>query len=240
MAKSKNPKPHLVEFDESVERPVSAESAAKAAEGQPGKPAEEMTEDEREEAEFRAMRRDLPGVKGASAAGTVLIGVSKAPPKNSFFRTHPDYRPIVPLVNVEQGMDRHYFAVTPAMIEPLASINISVADHVLYLTVTSDGTVRIVPVRCADEGGNEYNFTKENCLLEAMDQWMRLSTDTANQCYKNFPAPAGRFKEPRFPDLKPHKIFKLAFRAKGRLVDSEQHPLFLKWSARDRDDDKKK
>jgi hypothetical protein len=44
---------------------------------------------------------------------------------------------------------------------------------------------------------------------------------------------AGR--EPQWPDLKPAKIFRLAFRDKGRLVDSAEHPLFKKWAARDSD-----
>jgi hypothetical protein len=36
--------------------------------------------------------------------------------------------------------------------------------------------------------------------------------------------------------LKPAKIFKLAFRDKGRLIDSPEHILFRKWAARDVDD----
>ena len=43
-----------------------------------------------EEEEFRKLRRDLPGVKGAAATGIVNITVSKTPGKNEFFRTHPD------------------------------------------------------------------------------------------------------------------------------------------------------
>ena len=93
---------------------------------------EELDEEEKE---FRALRRDLPGVKGASAAGIVAISVGKAPPKNEFFRCHPEFRPIIPMVNCEMGMERHYFAVTPDMVEPLAGIGISVTDHALYLTV---------------------------------------------------------------------------------------------------------
>ena len=50
-----------------------------------------------------------------------------------------------------------------------------------------------------------------------------------------FPAPAGRFGEPQWPELKHAKIFRLAFRDKGRLVDSTEHPLFKKWAARDSD-----
>ena len=59
-------------------------------------PAATPEELDEEEAEFRALRRDLPGVKGASAAGIVTISVGKTPAKNEFFRTHRDFRPIVP------------------------------------------------------------------------------------------------------------------------------------------------
>ena len=75
-------------------------------------PPEIAAELDEEEKEFRALRRDLPGVKGSSAAGIVTISVGKAPTKNEFFRTHPDFRPIVPLVNIEVGMEKQYFAVT--------------------------------------------------------------------------------------------------------------------------------
>jgi hypothetical protein len=83
---------------------------------------EELDEEERE---FRALRRDLPGVKGASAVGIVAISVDKAPAKNEFFRCHPEFHPIVPMVNTEMGMEKHYFAVTPSMIEPLSGIGIT-------------------------------------------------------------------------------------------------------------------
>src|SRR4051794_220178 len=55
--------------------------------------AEQLDDDEKE---FRALRRDLPGVKGASAAGIVTVGVGKTPGKNEFYRTHPGFRPVMP------------------------------------------------------------------------------------------------------------------------------------------------
>jgi hypothetical protein len=190
-----------------------------------------------EEKEFRAIRRDLPGVKGASAIGIVAIGVSKVPGKNEFFRTHRTFMPAVPIVDLEVGMEKQFFAVTPDMVEHLAAIGITVTDHRLYLTVTSRGAVRIVPVRQANADGeqNEYARTKEIGLMQGVDEWVRLYTDQENRCYKVFPAPDGRFAEPQWPELKAARIFKLAFRDKGRLVDSVQHPLFLKWAARDTD-----
>jgi hypothetical protein len=198
-------------------------------------PTEEQLDEE--EQEFRRLRRDLPGVKGASAVGIVAIGVAKTPGKNEFFRTHPDFRPVVPIVDLEVGMERQFFAVTDEMVEALASIGISVTDHTLYLTVTSRGATKIVPVRGANVDGeqNEYNRTKEIGLIQGMTEWVRLYTDQENRCYKVFSAPADRFAEPQWPALKPAKIFKLAFRDKGRLIDSPEHPLFQRWAARDKD-----
>jgi hypothetical protein len=189
-----------------------------------------------DEAEFRAIRRDLPGVKGSSAVGIVSINVSKTPGKNEFFRTHPTFRPAVPMVDLEVGMDRHYFAVTADMVPALAGIGITVTTHTLYLTVTPAGAVKIVPVRHAmgDMEQNEYNRTKEIGLVDGITQWVRLYTDLENHVYKVFPAPAGRFAEPIWPELKDAKIFRLAFRDKGRLLDSVEHALFQKWAARDR------
>src|SRR5262245_26702510 len=46
-------------------------------------PEEELDEEEKE---FRALRRDIPGVKGAADAGMLTISVGKQPPKNAFYR----------------------------------------------------------------------------------------------------------------------------------------------------------
>jgi hypothetical protein len=193
-------------------------------------PTEEELDEE--EQEFRALRRDLPGVQGASAVGIVAVSVGKAPSKNEFFRTHADFRPRVPLVDVEVGMERQFFAIGGDMEEALKSIGITVSDHLLYLTVTPRGAVRIIPIHCATD--NEYTRTKELGLVEGIEQWVRLYTDQENKVYKVFSAPVGRFADPIWPALKPAKIFRLAFRDKGRLVDSTEHTLFKKWAARDK------
>jgi hypothetical protein len=196
----------------------------------------DLEEFDKDEAEFRAIRLDLPGVKGSSAAGIVSIGVGKTPGKNEFFRTHPEFRPQVPMVDLEVGMDRHYFAVTADMVPALAGIGITVTTHTLYLTVTPAGATKIVPVRHAmgEMEQNEHARTKEIGLIDGITQWVRLYTDLENKVYKVFPAPADRFADPIWPELKDAKIFRLAFRDKGRLLDSVEHALFQKWAARDR------
>jgi hypothetical protein len=118
------------------------------------------------------------------------------------------------------------------MVPALAGIGITVSDHTLYLTVTAAGSVRIIPIHCTSD--NEYNRTKELGLIDGTTKWVRLYTDLPNGCYRVYPAPVERFAEPIWPQLKPAKIFRLAFRDKGRKVDSVDHPLFKKWAARDR------
>jgi hypothetical protein len=60
-------------------------------------------------------------------------------------------------------MEKQFFAVTGEMVEALNGIGITVTDHVLYLTITSRGAIRLVPVRQAGGDGeqNEYAHTKE-------------------------------------------------------------------------------
>jgi hypothetical protein len=184
-----------------------------------------------------ARYRDIPGVKGAADVGTLTISVGRQPaPKNTFYQTHPTFRPVVPMVITEVGMDKHFIAVMPHMIEPLASMGITVADHTLYLTVTPEGALRIIPVRGPNAEGeqNEWDRTKEMALIEAIDGWYRMYTDRANNAYKNYPAPAGRYGDPKWPDIKPAKIMRMAFRDKGRLIGSTDHILVQKWAGRDK------
>jgi hypothetical protein len=195
---------------------------------------EQLDEDERE---FRALRRDVPGVQGAADVGLLTISVGRQPtPKNEFYRTWREFRPVVPMVSVEAGLDRHYIAVAHHMVEPLASIGIAVTDHVLYLIVTPRGALRIIPICGPNAEGemNEWARTKETALIDGFDAWVRMYVDRENGAYKSFPAPLGRFGEPRWPEIKPAKLFRMAFRDKGRLIDSIEHILVQKWAGRDR------
>jgi hypothetical protein len=189
-----------------------------------------------EEQEFRALRRDLPGTKGAAEAGLIAISVGRQPtPKNEFYRTSKEYRPIFPLVSVEAGMDRHFIAVMPNMVAPLAAIGITVTEHTLYLIISPRGALRIIPVIGPNAEGeqNEWARTKELALVDGFDEWVRMYSDREGNCYKSFPAPSGRFGDPNWPIIKPAKITRLAFRDRGRLIDGVDHILFQKWAGRD-------
>jgi hypothetical protein len=193
-----------------------------------------------DEEEFRKLCRDLPGSNGASASGIVALKVDKLPGgasgKNEFFRTHPDFRPVIAMIGEELGLEKQYFAVSPEMHQALHGIGIASADYRLFLTVTARGAFRVVPILC--DSDNDYIRTKEIGLIKSIDSWHRLYHDQDNRNFKVYPAPLGRFDDPVWPELSPARIIRLAFRDKGRLIDSTEHPAFLRWAARDYDDDK--
>ena len=107
---------------------------------------EELDADEQE---FRAMRRDLHGVKGASAAGIVAISVGKMPTKNEFFRTHRDFGRSCRSLTIEVGMERQFFAVTPDMVESLDGIGITRGRP---RAVSDDHIARRLPHRAGAAG----------------------------------------------------------------------------------------
>ena len=192
-----------------------------------------------DEAEFARLRRDLPHVEGAAALGIQAIAVVKAPPKNTFFRAHKVFRPIVDLVVDQVRLDQKYYAVDPSMAPVLTSIGIAYAPHTLYLIITPTGGFRVIPARCPDGDGdrNEYASTKELALRQSVDGWLRIYTDQENQCYRVFPAAKDRFPEPVWPPLSDAKIFRLCFRDRGYLIDTPEHPRFVDWVGRKPKDD---
>jgi hypothetical protein len=211
--------------------PAEDEKRFKVVEPQDGPTDEQLDEDERA---LRALRIDLPGSAGAPS-GIISMAVSGRIPKKEFFRCHPTNTVVVPMVDHVRGMDVEYNIVAPPMVPALASIDIDALPYRLWQLLTTEGASVIVPVRQADLDGsqNSWNQTKEKAFVCAQSGWVRVSTDKPNGRYRVFEAPAGRFGEPQFPELSMAKIIRLAFTDRGHLIDSPEHPLFLKWAARD-------
>jgi hypothetical protein len=201
------------------------ESAAKAG-------AADLDEDERA---LRALRLDLPGGNVAPPNGIIALSVSNRFPRREFFRTHPDYHPTMHVIDHAAGLDVEYHIVSPSMVPELASIGVDVLPHRIYIIMTTEGTIKLMPVRQADIDGsqNEWNRTREVVLLRGMTNWVRTISDRANGRYRVFRAPEGRFPDPLWPDLTLAKIIRLAFTDRGHLIDGPEHPLFRKWAARD-------
>jgi hypothetical protein len=97
----------------------------------------------------------------------------------------------------------------------------------LYLTINRLQAVRLIPVRI--DSDNSYTTSLREGLTIAMTRWTRVASDTNEQEYKKFPLPLNRYPDPIWPvDLTPVKAVSMVFRSRGRLIDSLQHPYYLK------------
>ena len=59
-----------------------------------------------------------------------------------------------------------------------------------------------------------------------------MYADMPNGAFMAFPAPVGTKGEPKWPDIRDARITRLAFKAKGRLIDRTDHILVKKWDGR--------
>ena len=135
-----------------------------------------------------------------------------------FFRTHEEFRPIVPLVDIEVGMEKQYFAVDDSMVVALAGIGITVSEHTLYLTITPRG------------GLPHYSdplHHRERLLPYERDGFARRQEEMGTALYRSGKQSLQGFSGARRTPCRSHlagieasKIFRLAFRDKGRLIDS--------------------
>jgi hypothetical protein len=191
-----------------------------------------------EEAEYKSLTRPVEDVTGAAAAGITAITVANNPGKDSWIRTHPTFSPQVDLVTVNsEEKDGKFILATQSMVPALCEIGMSTQLHTLYLTQTSKGVLRLIPVQRPDDVGKRHpaHTTKEFGLLAAREKWKRVYWDKGSGLYLVFPGngqPDKDLPDRPWSELSDYKILTLGFRPYGRLVDSIKHPLFLEWSSR--------
>jgi hypothetical protein len=106
---------------------------------------EQLDDDERE---FASVVRPMATVAGAAAAGTAVITVANNPGRESWFRTHPTFRPVVDLVVRQDGKEKsdRFVLVKQEMVVALEEIGMATTLHTLYLTITDKGVLRVIPV----------------------------------------------------------------------------------------------
>jgi hypothetical protein len=189
--------------------------------------AEEQAALEREEADYRALSVDEDDP--APSIASLVIRIIKTPDKEQYFRTHPSFLLKLNLLQSRQGeaIDVAYLGVTKDMVEAMAELGMRPNLCRLYLTINRLQSVRLIPVRV--DSDNSYTTTLREGLTLGMTVWTRVASDLEEQVYRNFPLPLNRYPEPIWPtDLTPAKAVSMVFRSRGRLIDTTQHPYYLK------------
>jgi hypothetical protein len=180
---------------------------------------------DQEEADFRALSLDDDD-DGTANAGIAAISIVKVPDREQFFRTNPDFVFRLYMAITQQGLNTAFLGVTKNMVEPMLSIGIRCYPHRLYLTISKTGGLRLVPVRI--DSDNSWTTSKEQGLVQGLSFWTRIAADEDAGMYRDFPLPAGAYPDPIWPALTVPKIIHLALRTKGRLVDTIDHPYFVR------------
>ena len=185
-----------------------------------------------DEALMSQLRVNLFSAAGL-AASAIPLGVVKAHKPHELFRTHPDPATVQTVFTVideaKRGTD--FYAVMPAMVEPLRALKAKILVCKFYLTITSYGIVRWLVCPQTDNE-NSWLMSREHCAIRARRCWGRMVSNGEADRYDFFdPAEHGftvSLPEPAWPPEPPAKLFPLAFRDRGRLIVDQQHALFRK------------
>ena len=198
---------------------------------------EDLDEDE---AEFARLRRDLPHVEGAAALGIQAIAVVKAPPKNTFFRAHKVFRPIVDLVVDQVRLDQKYYAVDPAH-GPGADLDRhrlrpahALPDHHANGRFSRhSGSLRLM--RTASQRVRRDQGTRPSSVGRRLAAYLyRPRKLHATAC---FPRRRTGSRSRYGRSSRRRRSFAFAFRDRGYLIDTPEHPRFIDWVGRKPKDD---
>ena len=205
---------------------LDIEEGASKPNGAEASPIADATELSEEELELRNLRIDIPG-GGSTGAGLTSISIAKTPPREQFFRTHPTHVLELHMIESSQGTDVAFLAVLPKMVQPLIAISFRPNPYRLFLTITRDGVLRYVPVRLPGDGEwNAWHESKQQVLVEAREAWVRMTAGDGR--YDRYLLEPGVFPDPSWPEISMPRLIRLAFRDRGRLIDSTEHPYFQK------------
>jgi hypothetical protein len=148
------------------------------------------------------------------------------PPRQVFFRVHPDpqYHLDIALLELKEDRDGTYMVAKPLQLE----LALDVRPVTLLLAVTRQQIPFLWPIRLPREGerGNKWWDSAREAAQTAMTHWVRIEADMRAGAgrYEVYQA-ADNLVDPDWPDLSMRDLLKLAFR--DRYINHLDHPAVL-------------
>lgn len=144
------------------------------------------------------------------------VKVSK-PPRDEFFRVHPEYRAEVGLIECSHANESYLVVgeLCEALLnEPMFS------PRLLVAAITKSGNPFLWPLR--QNMDNDWNRSAKEAAEIGQSNWIRV---TSNRRIGSYEVSAARapYGDPIWPDMQFEKLVEIAFR--GRIVDSMEHPI---------------
>jgi hypothetical protein len=125
---------------------------------------------------------------------------------------------------------RDFYFIAPNMVQTLYALG-EVTAAKLVPAVTRQGVPLVIPVKLPAEGSpmSGWHETMLTAVERGSTKWIRISADMALGGYRIYEA-IGDLGEPKFPDMPLNDMLEIAF--KGRIIDSEDHPVVEKLAGR--------
>jgi hypothetical protein len=176
---------------------------------------------------------DLTALKLSYGEG-ILAGakeyLSKLPVRKAtrqeFWRAHPDEGMALVTSAIEDKETREYYIIAPDMVPSMLALGEVVAVKFIP-AITRQGVLLLVPAKLPGEASS--NTAWQDTMLLAVERaktkWVRVSADMALGAYRIFEA-LGELSEPEWPKMTLNEMLEISF--KGRVIDSEDHPIFNK------------
>jgi len=176
---------------------------------------------------------DLTALKLSYGEG-ILAGakeyLSKLPVRKAtrqeFWRAHHDEGMSLVTSAIEDKETREYYIIAPDMVPSMLALGEVVAVK-FTPAITRQGVLLLVPAKLPGEASS--NTAWQDTMLLAVERaktkWVRVSADMALGAYRIFEA-LGDLSEPEWPKMTLNEMLEISF--KGRVIDSEDHPIFNK------------
>jgi hypothetical protein len=162
------------------------------------------------------------GLEVEEVVTTIHVG---KPGREAYIRTHPDrqglhwFRTFV----LDLKDDREVWLVGKALRTQLVA-EPAFQARLLVTSVTVRGEVFVWPLRLPGADGrlDEWGQSALNAAETARTRWLRVFTIPGSTGYK-CQAAKGNLPEPRWPELSPEELFRIAFR--NHFVNDLDHPV---------------
>ncbi len=145
----------------------------------------------------------------------------RKPNKTVYFRTHPEFRMDVSLL--EYGYEKDLYVVPPELV---SEVGVQTKPTRLVLAVDRYDKVFIWPLTIPDsENPLLWHTSAMEADVVAQKEWIRIEADKAGGSYEVTPGKI-QIYEPAWPDVPWNQLVSIAF--KKKIIDKFNHPVLQK------------
>jgi hypothetical protein len=159
---------------------------------------------------------------GTAGAKKLLVTVPVGrPKKQDWIRVHPNPEFRGPYAVIELERDKERYLITP---EIAAAIPTEIRTEMIYTVINRQRVISLWPVGLPAPDGrwNEWHRSATAAAEKAMEEWIRVVSNTSLGAYEPIPAPA-KYPDPEWSEYTFQDLLRIGFRE--RIISKFDHPV---------------